>query len=300
MRPFKIFLFVLAGIFLNITRSNAQFSTLSDFSYAIGGGGMYYNGDLSDDSFLPPLEVVNFFGSADISMLLVDRLDLSLRYMHGKVNGDDALSGDPTRKARNQSFYSNIDEASLLLRARLFSVRKQKRVNPYGMFGLGYFWFKPKADLDGKSYELQPLGTEGQFITEGSYPTPYDLHSASLTYGIGCFIRLSEQFQLRLEASPQLTFTDFLDDTSTNYPDSAALANTVNGAIAVLFSSRRPKGFPDEGKGRGNPERNDVIVAVGFSVVYTPILKQRYKPLKPGVINKVFKGKRGWWGDSPD
>jgi len=300
MKSRNRFLLLLCALIWKLFDANAQTSTPSDFSYALGGGAMYYNGDLSDDSFLPPMEVVKGFISADVSILLIDRIDLSLRYMHGSVKGDDALSKDKTKNARNQSFYSNIDEVSLLLRARMFSVRKQRVINPYAMFGLGYFWFNPKADYDGKSYELQPLGTEGQHIEGGGYPAPYQLHSASLTGGIGCFFRLSEQFQLRLEASPQLTFTDFLDDTSTNYPDSAALANTPNGPVAVLFSSRRAKGFPDKGKGRGNPERDDVIVTVGLSVVFTPVSKQRYKAAKPGVLHRMFKGKKGWWGVSPD
>jgi hypothetical protein len=136
----------------------------SDYSYAIGGGAMYYNGDLSSESYMPPVEIIRPFVGADFSVLLVDRLDLSLRYMHGSVEGDDALSEEKDNRARNQSFHTNIDEVSALLRFRVFSVRKQRAINPYGMFGLGYFWFNPKANYEGETYELQPLGTEGQYI----------------------------------------------------------------------------------------------------------------------------------------
>ncbi len=271
----------------------------SDFSYSLGGGAMYYNGDLSDNSYVPPVEIIKPFIGADLSILLVDRFDLSIRYIHGSVAGDDGLASESDNLARNLSFKSNIDEVSALLRLRLFSVKKQRAVNPYGMFGLGYFWFNPKADYQGKTYELQPLGTEGQFIQGGGYPAPYKLNSASLTAGFGLFFRVTDLWAIRLEASPQLTFTDYLDDTSYNYPDSTELANTPNGAIAVLLSSKRPKGFPQAGRSRGNPERDDVIVTIGLSVVYTPSSGSKERG-KVGVFHQIFKGRKGWWGMTPD
>ena len=288
---------VILVVLLSGKTTNGQ----ANLSFAAGGGVMYYNGDLSAESYVPPVSLLNFFYGADVSMLLIDRLDLSLRFLHGRVEGDDAVVGERDNELRNLSFYSNIDEFNILLRARLFSVKDQRVINPYGMFGLGYFWFNPMADLDGKSYKLQPLGTEGQFIEGGGYPAPYNLHSASLTGGIGVFFRLTDQFQIRLEASPQLTFTDYLDDVSGFYPDSTKLANTPNGAVAVLFSSRKLKGnFPKDGKGRGNPERDDVMVTIGLTVVYTPVKRQKLKSGKPGVFHEIFKGKKGWWGNTPD
>jgi hypothetical protein len=125
------------------------------------------------------------------------------------------------------------------------------------------------------------------------------LHSASLTAGLGVFFRVNDQWSVRLEASPQLTFTDYLDDVSANYPDSTQLANTPNGTMAVLLSSRRPRGFPVGGRSRGNPERDDVIITVGLSVVYNPPAKTNART-KPGVFHQIFRGKKGWWGQAPN
>jgi hypothetical protein len=272
----------------------------SDFSYSIGGGAMYYNGDLSDSRLLPPPELIKGYVGVDVNMLIIDRLDLSLRYLHGKVEGDDALSNERDNRIRNQSFFSPIDEVNLMLRVRLFSVKSKKIVNPFAMLGIGYFWFNPKAELDGKVYELQPLGTEGQFIQGGGYPAPYSRSSGSLAGGLGLFIRINDNFSLRIEGAPQITFTDYLDDVSSNYPDSASLAATPNGAIAVLLASRREKGFPPGGRSRGNPDRDDVIVTLGLSVVYTPGKGQQVQSGRPGVWRKIFKGRKGWWGITPN
>jgi len=290
-----------AIIFFICTFSGIQTGySQSNFSFAMGGGIMYYNGDLSDNSYIPPSEILKLFYGADVSMLLVDRVDLSLRYVRGSVSGDDALSDERDNQFRNQTFYSKIDEFNLLLRLRLFSVKSRRAFNPYGMFGLGYFWFNPQADLNGRTYDLQPLGTEGQFVTGGGYEKPYELSSSSLTFGIGLLMRLNDQFALRLEASPQLTFTDYLDDTSALYPDSTALAATPNGPIAVQFSSRRPSGFPRKGRSRGNADRDDVIVTFGISVVYNPPSKKNRNRNKPGVFNQFFEGRKGWWGLTPN
>ena len=72
----------------------------SDFSFSLGGGVMYYNGDLSDSKILPPSEILKPYYSLDISMLVIDRLDLSLRYLHGQVEGDDALVQRVAQHAR--------------------------------------------------------------------------------------------------------------------------------------------------------------------------------------------------------
>ena len=280
---------------------NCQFlSAQSDFSFSLGGGLMYYNGDLSDSRIMPPMELIKPYYTADLSMLIIDRLDLSLRYLHGSVEGDDALSEEKDNQVRNLSFFSPIDEINLMLRLRMFSVRSKKIINPFGMVGLGYFWFNPKADLKGKVYELQPLGTEGQYIDGGGYPKPYKLSSGSFVLGLGVFVRLNDNFGIRIEGAPQITFTDYLDDVSNNFPDSTALAATPNGSLAVQLSSRRLKGFPDEGRPRGNPDKDDVVITLGLAVVYTPGENNSGSGPKPGVFRKIFKGKKGWWGISPN
>jgi hypothetical protein len=270
-----------------------------NISFGLGGGLMYYNGDLSDASYIPPSEIVKPYFGGDVSFLLLDRFDLSLRYMHGSVEGADSLADEKDNKARNLSFKSNIDEVSAILRLRFFRVLDRRAINPFAFVGVGYFWFNPTAEYDGVRYDLQPLGTEGQYITEGKYEKPYKLESFSLATGFGVFVRLGDQFGLRVEAAPQLTFTDYLDDVSSIFADSTALANTPNGALAVLLASKRPKGYPPEGRSRGNPERDDVIVSFGLSIVYTPIPKRCRGRLdqQVGYFNKI-RGKKGWWGNT--
>ena len=273
-------LLLLLCVFIgSVHNVKAQTSTPSDFSYALGGGAMYYNGDLSDDSYIPPLEVIRGFGSADVSILLIDRIDLSLRYMHGNVEGDDALSEDRTRQARNQSFYSKIDEVSLLLRARLFSVRKQRVINPYAMFGLGYFWFNPKADLDGKSYELQPLGTEGQGSPQYPDRKQYSSMALSIPFGAGIKYSLNERMNVSIELLHRYTNTDYMDDVSKTYPGASVFPPNADNSPsqAFLLSDRsyetgEPIGIA--GRQRGNSQQKDQFIT---AMIHLTFNLQSYK-----------------------
>ncbi len=289
-------LILLIGFFFNTSSAKGQ----SDIFFSVGGGAMFYNGDLSDYTFFPPTGVIKPYVSADVNIWLLDRLDLSIRYLHGSITGSDQYSDNKYNRARNQSFHSSIDEVSGMIRLQFFSAKRHSVITPYVLGGFGYFWFNPKAEYQGKTYELQPLGTEGQFIQEGGYPEPYNLSSACLAGGLGLYFEINEQYSIRLEAAPQFTFTDYLDDTSTNYPDSAQLAATPNGTTAVLFSSRWEKGFPKKGKARGNPERDDVFITLGISLVYTPQPWKKQHTEKPGVFNRIVKKKKGWWGTNPN
>src|SRR6187402_972638 len=104
----------------------------SDWSISAGGGAMYYNGDLHDNSYLlPKEELLKGFYNVDINVLLVDKLSLSLGFMHGAVKGDDGLSFDKSIQRRDLSFHSHIDEISLLFRYRIFGFRSKEVITPF-------------------------------------------------------------------------------------------------------------------------------------------------------------------------
>ena len=73
-----------------------------------------------------------------------------------------------------------------------------------------------------------------------------------------------------MEAAQHFTITDYLDDVSTNYPDSSALAATPNGAIAILLSNRKKENNSTANK-RGNPTSRDSYVHIGVSILFTPV-----------------------------
>ncbi len=303
MKLNKNFIFSKAIFFgtvflLSIAEVCAQRDNNANFSFSLGGGAMYYNGDLSDSSPIPDGQLINPFINADVSWLLVDRLEMALGLMYGKIEGADSLTNERDNRSRNLSFFSPYAELSLSFRLSLLSVKNTFMVNPYLMGGVGGFYFNPKAEYMGVTYELQPLGTEGQYIPGGGYEQPYSNYAINANMGGGLNVRINENWRVRIEATARFAFTDFLDDVSTIFPDSVDLSNTPNGAIAVLLSSKRPKGFPDKGRARGNPGNNDIVITAGIALTYIFPSKSNRPAPRPGIMKGTFRGKKGWWGET--
>lgn len=244
--------------------------------FGISAGAMNYAGDL-DDHFA--LQYTRLGVGVHMTALFFSRLHARVAYLHGSVGAyDGGLFGSNNR--RNLSFYSDIDELSLVFmykfqnRKRGFS--KRNFVTPYIFAGVAGFMFNPKTILNGEEYELQPIGTEGQNL-EGAYPEPYQLQQISIPMGIGFMLKITKNFDFGGEIGFRKTFTDYIDDVSTNFPDRDAL-RADGGEIAVQLSDRSTDPTA-HGKARGNPENKDWYVYTNLHLTYyfTTALFKPYK-----------------------
>jgi hypothetical protein len=289
---FNITLLIFNLFFLKVAPAQ------SDFSASLSGGVTFYNGDLGDKNFIPPLKLLSPGYGLEFTAMIVNRLELSLSYSHGSVSGDDAYSSSSGKKIRNLSFNSVIDEFAFKFRLEFFKTNDFRPVNSYLAAGLGFFRFNPKAELNGDMVALQPLGTEGQFIDEPGYESPYKLVSTALLVGVGMRITLTDRFALLAEVVPRFTFTDYLDDVSGYYPDSSSLAATQNGQLAVQMANQTGLlNFPAKGRPRGNPDFNDVYISAGIAFRY--YFGSLYSAgQKPGIYRRMARGKSGWWGST--
>lgn len=241
--------------------------------YFLGSGFMTYNGDINEksDKIISNSKVFKPYIKAGISHRFNSRMEFALAYTYGNVEGADSLAKERDNLNRNQSFRSRIHELSVSAEYHLMSVYKKHRANPFVSVGAGFFHFNPQAQLDGKWYDLRPLGTEGQFISDGDYPEPYKLTQLNFPLAIGFYFQLNPHWRLRVDYTYHITRTDYLDDVSNAYPDMDALAATLNGELAVQLSNRRTSGTqPPPGRPRGNPDVNDSFATVGFLLVYNP------------------------------
>lgn len=255
-------------ILLLITVTSTFAFSQSRTSYYLGGGGIFYTGELNDHDFTHP-ELINPYFSAGIGYSPNNNMVLQFHFLHGNLTGADSLSDIRGNRLRNLSFQSTIDEFSLRMEYKLFATWRKRFINPFFQAGVGAFWFNPKADLNGTLYELQPLGTEGQFIQtdDDSYNKPYKLTQGTGLIGGGLYFRVSNYVKLRFDAAVHLTLTDYIDDVSSIYADSTNLAQTSNGALAVLLADRNNNGiYPKEGNARGEDLNNDSYVHFGVGI----------------------------------
>ena len=237
-------------------------------------GAMSYFGDLSSSN---PYETVHPGVGASVALKLNPMLSLRGAALFGKISGSDANSSDPEIRARNLNFESEIQEVGLhLVGDFLFTPQgflHRPPITPYAFIGMAFTRINPRADLNGTLIDLQPLGTEGQFLDdpdpERPYPEPYKLVQFVIPMGAGLRFRVFKDLDIEAEVGLRKTFTDYLDDVSGYYPNLRRL-NRANPIAATLSDRSNNNQFPEGriDKPRGNQSQNDWYMFTSVSVSY--------------------------------
>lgn len=189
---------------------------------------------------------------------------------YGLVAADDAESTWPSRQERNLSFRSNLWEGALILEINFLEYMtgsKKRKHSPYIFAGIGLFGFNPQGQYtDGKWYDLQPLSTEGQGTNLNSKGS-YGLSGLSLPMGIGYRASIGRNASIAIEMGFRTTSTDYLDDVSEKYVNTAELAK-IKGDIAAYFADRSLSATDKTGYARGNNLTNDWYVFTGIHLYF--------------------------------
>ena len=250
---------------------NALFVPAQRVFIGVAGGLANYNGDLLDKLY--PKKITNGFIGVTVHYELQDQILIRGSYNFARVNGSDMYSEKEELRLRNLSFESAISEFSFVGEYYLFNMY-EKRLSPYGFIGLGIFHFDPYTyDSTGRKTFLKPLSTEGQ----GIYPNkkPYSLWQPVIPMGAGIKFAISDNLRIGFEFGLRKTFTDYLDDVSTSYPDYNDLL-AARGQLAVDFSYRTdelPNGdpaFPTKETQRGGADQKDVYYFTGLNIIFRP------------------------------
>jgi opacity protein-like surface antigen len=228
------------------------------------------------------LPVTKMFKGAFISFYpsewLGFRIAAQYTYLEGRDNlittkGEDELY----RKQRNLDFKSNMFEAYAAVEIFPFMLMNRydeeydPRLRPYCFIGVGMFSFNPKGSITDANgnvtwHDLQPLHTEGQGFSEYPSRKPYSLNQLNIPLGGGLKYLVSERVNLGLELLYRKTFTDYIDDLSTDYIDPNLFDKYLSPARAVVAKQIHDKAFTSlipgsprfvPGVQRGNPKNMD-------------------------------------------
>lgn len=249
-----------------LTLSHAQSSEIG-----ITAGVSTYKGDLKTTMFT--LNDQHFAYGVLFRHSMTNHWSFKAGLNFGKISAADSVSESPYQKYRNLSFRSKFQEINLQFEFNFFTFQTANPVSkwsPYLSIGLTTFHFNPQANLNGEWLDLQPLGTEGQGTTEFPDRKKYKRVQVALSFGGGAKWRLSRRFGLVVDCGVRRTYTDYLDDVSTTYPDLNILASQ-NGINAAQLSDRTPDaGTNDnENRDRGNLNNKDWYVFTGVQLTYT-------------------------------
>lgn len=205
---------------------------------------------------------------------------------HMVIEGDDAEIDDKggrerSRLTRNLYFQSSLFEAigGLEIYPTVpfegYDGLKGK-FRPYGFVGIGAFHFNPKGYYYGSNgsktlVELQPLHLEGQGFAEYPERENYSLWQMNLPMGFGFKYYVKENMYVGLEILHRKTFTDYVDDVSTDYidpiyfdqyltPEQATMARQLHYRTPLYIdpsTGNPPTTRPFIGYQRGDPKDND-------------------------------------------
>ncbi len=215
------------------------------------------------------------------------RLSWKIELNYGRISGDDAKAKTPFEIDRNLSFYSDIIEVSPQIEFNFLPFetgRADYPFSPYLFTGLSVFYFNPKAKFGNDVFDLQPLGTEGQNINGNNR---YKRVQIAIPIGGGIKISVGK-IGIGIEVGARRTYSDYLDDVSTLYPDMAALL-AANGSNAVALSDRSFSRLDTSAdvtnafnKQRGNSTDKDWYLFAGITVFWrlSSTLKEICEPFK--------------------
>ncbi len=269
MKSFLPIVLIVLLKLLVVNKNNAQYSELG-----VGLGISTYWGDLNGPSFS-----TNLFKNSGLA------LQLSYRQMFGKnigvrgafsigtFKGDDANSSIDWQKLRNLNFKSPITELAVMGEYYFFGFDTDPGssiFSPFITVGIAGFKFDPKTTYQGNEIRLQPLGTEGQGMP--GFGDKYGLYSFSIPFGAGAKLILSESLNLSFEVILRKSFTDYIDDLSTNYVNYDDL-RASNGALSANLSNRMNEYLGQSepvqlatGSQRGGAKVNDYYAFTMFTI----------------------------------
>lgn len=218
--------------------------------------------------------------SLDYRYSFKDYVSIGVNYNHTRIAGEDlnsvsAVKYDAAwyRRNRNLSFQNSVNQLYVDFRVEpLRFIEKWDDqnawiVSPYASLGLGALYHNPTAILNNKSYELQPIGTEGQGLP--GYGNKYGKLVVIIPMDFGVrFYEPNRKFAISAGLSYVFSYSDYLDDVSTNYPNYSLIQSSYDpqtAATIIALANRSTYGSDQfiaaAGEQRGDSQDNDNIIS---------------------------------------
>ena len=229
------------------------------------------------------ISMTRLMTGAHVSFHPADWYGLRLALNYGSIAGDDAIIKgkgglEEARRVRNLSFKSRIAEAYLVgeIYPTVFleadPAENLHKLRPYGLAGIGVFHFNPQGQdpQTGDWVNLKTLHTEGQGFPELAGRKNYSLTQLNIPLGFGIKYFLSERVSIGFDILTRKTFTDYIDDVSTDYIDNNLFYKNLPLPVAIVASRMSDKSASsanrNAGEKRGTASHNDSYYAGGIKL----------------------------------
>lgn len=245
-----------------VGKASAQFDDPKTLELGVHVGPSYYIGDINPAKhFSQPS--IQFGGVARYNPN--SRWTFRLDYTYAWVKASDEVV--KWRPERGLGFRTNVNDLSLIAEFNFleyYTGNPKRNCSPYIFGGISVFYFQPYCTTDSVGAALRPLNTE-------SLSEPYGLNLGSLSiplgvsipFGIGVKLAVSKHVGMTFEWRLHKTFTDYLDDCGTTYPE------PDNHAVVDGYDYTDPSGNGYlAGMQRGNSAFKDWFCMAGVSFTW--------------------------------
>lgn len=261
---------------VSVFQANAQFDDPKTLEVGPHVGVSYYMGDLNPT--LPFAQSQLQYGGV-VRYNYDNRWTLRFDYSRATVTADDEVI--KWRPERQLNFTSKINDFSLVVEFNFleyYTGNPKRNMSTYIFGGVSVFQYTAYANAGGTLIDLSDFFTEGPEPANAKwYEKMFGKTSSigvSIPFGMGVKFALSKHMAATVEWRMQKTFTDYLDDVATVYPDDKAhVCVTVDGMYYDLtdptatssgipvddngIPTESPEGLYKAGQQRGNAAFND-------------------------------------------
>lgn len=287
---------LIVALFSTVTVNAQKFQPSHSLGFSVGASA--FLGDLGGSrnigrGFVHDLDIqstrpaIGVFYKYNLNYFLSFKGEIS--YM--QVFGDDKYTPAEfyvdrayPRRYRNLNFTSPIISLGGMVELNLYKYEignaEEFKFAPFIGIGGGGFWFDPRTTdpLTGERVRLQPLGTEGQGLP--GYGEKYKLFQPQVLGSAGVKFNAGPALAMTFEVVYHHTFTDYIDDVSTDFVDPMIFYNYYDAQTAAQIArlhNRSPElGIPDPrlqvitrpGEIRGDVTDNDQYFRVQASFIF--------------------------------
>lgn len=250
------FLLILSCLAIFV-QANAQFDDPKTLEVGPHVGVSYYMGDLNPT--LPFAQSKLQYGGL-VRFNYNNRWTFRFDYSRATVTADDTKL--KWRPERGLNFTSTINDFSLTAEFNFleyYTGNPKKNVSPYIFGGISVFQYTAFATVGDQLVDLSDYATEGHIDPNAKW---YDKMfgkispiGVSIPFGMGVKFSLSRHMAATVEWRMQKTFTDYLDDVATVYPEGEHAVYTFEDGSTYDLTD--PTGNYKPGQQRGNSSFND-------------------------------------------